>query len=232
MTTPPPSTDTATRQRLIEIAGEVFAEQGFRAATIREICGRAGANVAAVNYHFGDKEQLYHHVLEHAHRISLARHPPDLGTTRDSSAEERLHAFVHSFLLRLLDDGVPAWLGKLMAREMVEPTPALDGLVEHVMRPLLTRIVGIVQELAGEGADPERVRLCAQSIVGQCVFYRHAQECLRRLGPDAVCGREKVEAIAGHVARFSLAAIRDISVTRDPAAGTAQSGRRKEGGKK
>ncbi len=224
MSLPPATNDTATRQRLIEVAGEVFADQGFRSATIRDICGRAGANVAAVNYHFGDKERLYLDVLEHAHRTSLQRYPPDLGTTADSSAEDRLRAFIRSFILRLLDDGVPAWLGKLMAREMVEPTPALDGLVERVMRPLFVRLVGIVGDLAGPNADQERVRLCAQSVVGQLIFYRHAQECLRRLGPDAICGRDKVEAIAEHVSRFSLAAIRDL------ASDSAQAPRRKTGG--
>jgi AcrR family transcriptional regulator len=225
MSLPQPSNDTATRQRLIEVAGEVFADQGFRSATIRDICGRAGANVAAVNYHFGDKEQLYLDVLEHAHRTSLTRYPPDLGTTADSPAEDRLRAFIRSFLLRLLDDGVPAWLGKLMAREMVEPTPALDGLVERVMRPLFTLLVGIVQDLAGPDADTQRVRLCAQSVVGQLIFYRHAQECLRRLGPDAVCGPDKVEAIADHVTRFSLAAIRDLA--NEP----TQTPRKKSGGR-
>jgi AcrR family transcriptional regulator len=219
-----PSSDSATRQRLIEAAGEVFADQGFRSATIRDICARAGANVAAVNYHFGDKERLYLSVLEHAHATSLSRYPPDLGTTGDSSPEERLRAFIRSFLLRLLDDGVPAWLGKLMAREMIEPTPALDDLVERVMRPLFRRLVGIVEDLAGDSADPERIRLCAQSVVGQCIFYRHAQECLLRLGPEAVCGRDRIEAISEHVVRFSLAAIRGLA--QDP----PRAARRRAGG--
>jgi AcrR family transcriptional regulator len=203
--------DTATRQRLLEIAGEVFAEQGFRAATIRDICARADANVAAVNYHFGDKEALYRDVLDHAHAIALRRYPPDLGTTPDSSAEDRLRAFVRAFVLRLLDDGVPAWLGKLMAREMIEPTGALDGIVETVLRPMFRRLVGIVGEIAGPDADPKLVRLSAQSVVGQCLFYRHAQECLRRLGKDAESGQGKAERIAQHVTSFSLAAIRTLA---------------------
>ena len=211
MTRPSPTHDTATRQRLLEIAGEVFAEQGFRAATIRDICARAGANVAAVNYHFGDKEALYRDVLEHAHAIALRRYPPDLGTTEDSTAEERLAAFVRAFVLRLLDDGVPAWLGKLMAREMIEPTSALDGLVESTLRPMFRRLVGIVGEIAGPGADAREIRLCAQSVVGQCIFCRHAQECLRRLGKDAECGQGRAERVAEHVTKFSLAAIRGIA---------------------
>ena len=206
-----PPHDTATRQRLLEIAGEVFADQGYRSATIRDICARAGANVAAVNYHFGDKEALYRNVIEHAHAAALRRYPPDLGTAPDASAEERLRAFVRAFLLRLLDDGGPAWLGKLMAREMIEPTGALDVLVERNMRPMFRRLVGLVGEIAGPGADPKRVRLSAQSIVAQCVFYRHAEECLRRLGKDAESGKGQVERVADHVARFSLAAIRGLA---------------------
>ena len=54
----PETAPGATRLQLIEAAGEVFAEMGFQNATVREICRRAGANVAAVNYHFQSKEAL------------------------------------------------------------------------------------------------------------------------------------------------------------------------------
>ena len=60
-------TEQETRNRLLNAAGEVFAEKGFKSATVRAICDRAGANIAAVNYHFGDKEHLYSEVLRFAH---------------------------------------------------------------------------------------------------------------------------------------------------------------------
>ena len=69
-------THDKTRQRLLEAAGEIFAEQGFRQTTVRDICARAGANVAAVNYHFGDKEKLYSEVLRFAHGCAVGMQRP------------------------------------------------------------------------------------------------------------------------------------------------------------
>src|SRR6187401_1850657 len=146
----PIKTDDAqakTRQQLIEAAAEVFAQVGFRAATIREICQRAGANIAAVNYHFGDKEKLYLEVLRFTQEQALEKYPIDLGVKADASAELRLKAFIRSFLFRIFDEGPIAWHGKLMSREMIEPTAALDKLVNEKIRPQAAQLAGIIREL-------------------------------------------------------------------------------------
>src|SRR5271156_5540224 len=119
-----------TRHQLLGAAGEVFAEFGFRDATVREICRRAGANIAAINYHFGDKETLYTEVLRYSHGKALEKYPPLLGVAADAPAEKKLRAFVNSLLLRIFDTGPTAWHGKLMSREMIEPSAALDSLIE------------------------------------------------------------------------------------------------------
>src|SRR5215475_15617031 len=90
-------TRTDTRQRVLEAAGEVFAARGFRAATVREICQRAKANLAAVNYHFGDKERLYAAVLQYTFHCAEP-YPLDLGLGGEASEEERLRAFIRSHL--------------------------------------------------------------------------------------------------------------------------------------
>ncbi len=197
-----------TRERLLESAGEIFAECGFRAATIRDICQRAEANVAAVNYHFGDKERLYSEVLQYAHASAIQKYPPLPRQMEGASPEERLLAFVHSFLSRLLDQGRPAWHAKLIAREMVEPTTALDALVENSLRPQTELLKSIVRDLLGEHSDPGRVRLCVQSIVGQCLYHHHGRTIIQRLYPEQKPPFQDIEGLADHITRFSLAAIK------------------------
>src|SRR5690349_12696792 len=100
----------ATRERLLEAALEVFAHDGFRGATIERICRRAGANIAAAHYHFGDKRRLYAAVFAHAERRALTERPPDAA---DGEPAARLRAHVVFFLHRLLDPDRPAWMAQL-----------------------------------------------------------------------------------------------------------------------
>jgi AcrR family transcriptional regulator len=65
-----PATSDPTRDKLLDVAGRIFADRGYRAATIREICVAAGANVAAVNYHFGDKLGLYTEAVQQSMRAA------------------------------------------------------------------------------------------------------------------------------------------------------------------
>jgi AcrR family transcriptional regulator len=199
-----------TRQRILETAGEVFAEQGFRGSTVRDICQRAGANVAAVNYHFGDKEALYLEVLRFAHTCAFTKYPPDLGLKPGATPRQRLHAFVRSFLFRVLDDGRPAWHGKLMAREIADPTGALESIVKDGIRPHFATLRGIVTDLLGPklAADPERVRYAAWSIVGQCLFYFYGRPVILQLHPGQGLKPDDLEAIAGHITDFSLAGLK------------------------
>lgn len=201
------SSHSETRLRLLQAAGEVFAEQGFRKATIRDICSRAGANIAAVNYHFGDKEKLYASVLQHWLGEAMKKYPPDGNLPPDAPARERLGAFVRSWLFRMLGEGMPAWHGKLMAREMSEPTAGFELLMSESVRPMAQRMNGLMKDLLGPGADERTVRNCALSVAGQCCFYRHAHEMIRRLYPDHKNTPDQIEHLADHVTRFSLAAI-------------------------
>jgi AcrR family transcriptional regulator len=208
-TSPIESDVDTTRQRILEAAGEVFAKQGFHRATIRDICAKAGANVAAVNYHFGDKEKLYAQVLRYAHMCAIVNHPLGLGIAPDAPAEQRLHAFVKSMLHRLMDEGRPAWQGKLMSREMAEPTAALDLIVEEQIRPNFQFVFEAVGDILGPAATPAHIRPCVASVVGQCLFYFFGRHVFERLNPDLKLGPHMIDSIAAHITSFTLAGLRE-----------------------
>jgi AcrR family transcriptional regulator len=200
-----------TRQQLLAAAAAVFAEVGFRDATVREICRRAEANIAAVNYHFGDKETLYAEVLRYAYQIAMEKHPLRLEVGPDGGPEKRLRAFVHSLLSRIFDEGAGAWHGQLMAREMIEPTAALDVLVEERIRPMSNELWKVIAEILGCPVHDERVRLCGFSVVSQCLFYKHCHPVVCRLFPKLKkLDAAGIEQLADHITQFSLAAMKNL----------------------
>lgn len=200
-----------TRQRLLECACQLLAERGFRGATIREICQKADANVAAVNYHFGDKQNLYREVWRHTYRIAAETYPLDMGLPpHETNAEQKLIAFVRSMLYRTSDPGPAGWFSRLMIRELAEPTDLLDSVTQEAVVPMQKHLQDIVQQLTALPADTpaEALRYDTNSIAGQALFYwltRPLRGIIR--GEDALTPAE-IESLAQHITRFSLAGLR------------------------
>lgn len=222
----PSDQELATRQRLLEAAGEVFSERGFHDTTIREICGRAGANIAAVNYHFGDKQALYKEVLRFAGQCAaqVAERPAvPGGAVFAVDAQAKLRLFVRAHIAAMNARGQSSWQGKLIAREMMDPSPALDMIVEESIRPRSMLLGEIVQELLGPGATETQVIRCKFSVIGQCIMYLSGRNVHRRLHPGFELRDETVDEIADHVAAFSLGAIAAMRASISP--GVSQGGR-------
>lgn len=196
--------DASTRDRLLEAAGEEFAARGFEKATVRDICERAGANVAAVNYHFGDKQKLYEEVILHAHCKVKGIHYDD---DPAMPAPERLRKFVGGLLAEMAGpDHELSWQRRLMIREMLDPGSALDRLVAESIRPRFANLRQILRELCPD-ADERRVTVLAMSVVGQCLHYKIGGPVISRLMPPEVRERLTVEYLTDHVASLILAAL-------------------------
>jgi TetR/AcrR family transcriptional regulator, regulator of cefoperazone and chloramphenicol sensitivity len=212
-----------TRDRLLDAAGTIFAQRGFRDATIREICKQAGANLAAVNYHFGGKDRLYAEVLKYADHLSQQRHPQFLPELAAMTPEQQLGSFIRQFLRRVLDTGRPEWHDQLMAREMIEPTPALEELAERNIKPRAQALQRIIRAILGPDADDRTVQLCAASVVGQCLMYHRSRMILRYLLPAIPLeGQDAADVLEAHVTRFSLEAIHALKAVGGGAGGRAQ----------
>lgn len=199
------STDD-TRERILTAAGPIFADKGYGGATVREICQAAAVNQAAINYYFGDKERLYIETVTRAHRLGVQRVPLPKWSA-DTPPEQRLADFVRTLLERMLGDESP-WQARLMLREILQPTSACQELVEDYFRPQFEVLQDILAEMLPAEVPPLLRYQIGFSIVGQCVFYRVAADIVRMIVPaDDYRDAYHPEALAAHIARFSLAAI-------------------------
>ncbi len=196
-----------TRIRLIDAAGPIFATKGFEAATVREICHRAGANLAAVNYHFGSKEGLYAATVRQAHPNRLEqRFVPEYAP--GTPPADRLRAFVGVLLSRLLELKTTDWQWRLLLREITDPTPMCREMLQGHFRAGFGALLGIIDEVVEPGVPPPRRHQIALSIVAQCVYYRSAASIIPMLvDEEELAAHYHTEALADHVTRFSLAAL-------------------------
>jgi AcrR family transcriptional regulator len=196
-----------TRRRLLCAAGEVFADRGFHAATIKENTDRAGASLASVNYHFSDKAELYAAVLRRIADEVAEVVPPDGHLS--GAAAARFRQFILYFCSRMMSREKPVWEQVLMAREMAEPTDALEPLYEQVMKPLTELLSALIAELLGMPPSDPAVGLSAASVLGQCVYYMRHRNLFTRIHPQ-LSDRPDAEQLARHIAAFSLAGIRAL----------------------
>jgi AcrR family transcriptional regulator len=206
-----------TRDRLIDAAGVVFAERGYRGATMREIADRSGANLAAAHYHFGSKQDLYRDVVR-VHFERLERRLAESGAI-DAAAMARfsreqlvelLRARVRAMLESFLDpESVHA---TLMQRELADPSETLPLIVRRWIEPLRQDLVLLLQRLSPKLSE-ERLQLCARSLMGQVIFYFTHRPALllmmrRRAYPPGFA-----EQIAEHVVAFTLGGLSGVEAS-------------------
>jgi len=190
---------------LLVAAVDVFAEKGYRDATVMEICGRAKANIAAVNYHFGDKETLYREAWRFAYSESVKAHPPDAGISDAAPPEDRLRGQITALLRRISDKKNKEFL--IVQKEMTNPTGLLDEIMLEMILPLQKSMQSIIRELMGPQASDIEVQFCEISIISQCINPMVFGRGDDTKGPPRI---KDIKSYADHVVRFSLAGIHKI----------------------
>ena len=192
------------RQRLLEAAEQVFAQKGFDGATVRDICDRAGMNVAAINYHFGDKERLYTETVRNAHQCGMAQMQGP-NWPADAPPADKLRAFIQTMARTMHEPVRPAAL-QLMMREMSNPSPAGAAVVREFIHPMAMALRAIVADLFPNLPESRRL-MFGFSIVGQCLYYRQNRAVSELLfGAEHVAALD-ADAVADHITRFTLAAL-------------------------
>ncbi|MCX7099847.1 MAG: CerR family C-terminal domain-containing protein [Methylococcales bacterium] len=197
--------------RLLQVAVEVFAHDGFRDATVRDICAKANVNVASVNYYFRSKEALYAQALAFAFQEANRLHPQDAAQDQNLPPEQRLGLFITHFLGKLLDDSQLGFHSKLIAREIAEPTKALDDIIQTAIVPQFALLTDIIQKILNRPDNSLLVRRCLLSIFSQCLMFKHSRAVIDRLYPELIADEAAIAASAEHITQFSLAALKGLA---------------------
>ena len=201
-----------TRKRILQSAGEVFADRGYRAATVAEICRRARANSAAINYHFKGKASLYAAVWRHFAEEAVRLYPLHGGVAPDAPPEARFRGLLISLLRRMSDRGKLGTFHRLRMMEMANPTGLIDGVRWQVLKPLRDQTRQLLQELLGSEPDTRMLDFCEMTVIGPCLM---AQLTLKhRCSPGTPVFRQTdIEAFADHCVRFAVAGLNALRVS-------------------
>lgn len=207
-----PNSSPDTRQRLLEAAIDEFAHAGYEGATVRDICERAGANVNAINYHFGDKQSLYIEAVKTSHR--KIRSVPGLelidqiAEEFDGAPEQRLRAFIGGMVaMAMAADNRSDIYHQLLFREIGKPTGAIEHIVEEFIGPKHKQLTRILEALLPDDTDTMKNRLLALSVVGQCMHYKLAAPIISLLLTKREQKSLTVDLVADHICEVTMAAI-------------------------
>jgi AcrR family transcriptional regulator len=201
----PRAEEQRTRQRILAAAAALFSARGYKYVTIRDISREAGANVAAVNYHFGGKMNLYTEVVRSAVALFREVTAEAIAAGRNGPAEHRLREYVRVHCERMFARHGPVWLSQLIHREMNDPTDELATIVDEGLRPRFEYLATIVRDRLGPDVEEERVTQCTVSVHAQIVHFRPSP-IIERL-PRKARRAFDVTHVVDHVTRFSLAGI-------------------------
>lgn len=200
-----------TKEKLFFAAIAVFAQHGFKGATVREICSRAGtANATAVNYYFGSKEKLYQAILDMIFAENMRRHnQAKAEADPDATPEDRLRGFLTTLVeVGFSKDPLAADATTIVLREMTSPSPYLDEMVRNYSSTESAELWAILCDILGPDAPDYLVRDCLASIAGQVFYYLAFWPVFSRVYPEHPGVADYREPLVDHIVRFSMAGLR------------------------
>lgn len=204
-----------TRAHLLEVAGQVFAEHGYTGTSSKEICLRAGVNLAAVNYHFGSRDGLYEAVLLEAHQqiVSLDK----LVAFADGPADAR--AKLRTVLAHLVSQATQrggSWGLRVLLRELVTPSPLVPTLIAQAIQPKAAVLLALIADILELRPDHPAVRRGLALTMLPCAGLMLAPTELRSRIPPAII--QDADGLLEDVVLYALAGLDALAQRYRPAA--------------
>ena len=196
-----------TRAQILQVAGRLFAEKGFERTTSREICAEAGSNMAAVNYHFGGKNELYAAVLVEAHGQLIKLDDLESIGKAGGNPQAQLRALINLFVLRPQDAAKP-WGLPVLLHEFMAPSDQVPALIRQAVLPKIRLMMSMVAAVLGLPADHPAVQRALAFVVMPCILLVIApRDILRQALPQLA---SEPEVLAENLGRYALAGLQAI----------------------
>ncbi len=200
---------SSTREKIFEVAGPVFAEKGFQSTTVRELCDKAGVNVASINYYFGDKQNLYSELVRNAQKRCESQHPLPQWEA-DTLPEQRLYDMVLTLLQQLSVAQTAPWEVQLLMREVLNPSRGGVEVAEEYFTPFFKILLDVIESMSIEPQSLSKLAEIGLSVLSQCLIYRYGSETIAKIAPNVLGldGKPDVESLALQITHFSIAGIK------------------------
>ncbi|WP_219116803.1 CerR family C-terminal domain-containing protein [Janthinobacterium sp. UMAB-56] len=197
------------RARILQMAAELFADEGYKGTSVRRICVAAHVNVAMVNYYFHSKEELHLAAFDYARELARASAAEVAAASAQAQLPpvEQLRLAIEALVSDMLRPGSASLFSRLVARELIEPTAAIHKLAERNVRPQHALFTALIRGVVGPAMPADVVQKCVFSVIGQAVFYARSRIVHALVVPEMTYDEAGIAGIAQHVAAFSLAAL-------------------------
>ncbi len=196
-----------TREKILDSAGELIAEQGLARTTNKAIASRAQVDLAAINYHFGGRDGLYLAVLSLAHRHYLEGDKLAELASSSLAPEEKLSVFLQTFISRMNEGN--GWHGRVLAREILAPSARLDEFLNSEGIGKIQSVKKIISEVSGISEDDPDLLPCILSVTAPCLMMIVAGN--RIPGPAREISAMQTQVLTDHFTRFSLAGLKAVN---------------------
>ncbi|MFA7172057.1 MAG: TetR/AcrR family transcriptional regulator [Kiritimatiellia bacterium] len=202
-----------TKERILLVAAELFAGHGFQGTTHQMICSQAEVNIAAINYHFGNKETLYLKVWKYLFALGMQNYQEFVNDA--DSPEEQLRSFIKWRVRSVIAAGPRGYLSQIFRREMNKPSPVFDQIQVLYLNEKRAWFYALISKIVGHDLDASTITMAAFCIHSPLVHLVEIQEALKATQEGALKQGlaqfwEDPEALAESIYTFAVAGLKEL----------------------
>jgi AcrR family transcriptional regulator len=198
-----------TRAKIIDAAGQLFAERGFKGVTVRDIVRQADTHLSALNYHFRTKDALYREVVLEACRLATISEN-DQRLLNKLDPKEALLFLVKKGLKEYREKNESYWQIVIITRECWEPSPVFSEVVEKFLKPEVDFVTNLIGKITGKRPDSHEVRFAFLTMTALMETFGLYSHLVDAIAPGLCNHYVKKDRMVKKIVQMIIAAVDDV----------------------